>query len=76
MPVTLDTLYASACGLPVIDQGQLVSLLLADLSAGLVETQDEELEAMADEREAEMDTDPAATLSHEDLLHFINSRRQ
>lgn len=76
MPVTLDTLYASARGLPVMDQGQLVSLLLADLSTGLVETQDEELEAMADEREAEMDTDPTATLSHEGMMHFINSRRR
>ena len=76
MPVTLDNLYASARGLPVMDQGQLVSLLLADLSTGLVETQDAELEAMADEREAEMDKDPAATLSHEGMLHFINSRRR
>ena len=41
-----------------------------------VDVSDDELEAIADAREAEMESDPSMTLSHEDMLIFIQSRRR
>ena len=74
MAATLDQVYSSACSLPRPDLGSLVSQLLGDLSQPLDDTDDAELEAIADAREAEMESDPAMTISHEDMLAFIQSR--
>ena len=76
MTSTLDQVYSSARSLPRPDLGALVSRLLGELSQPLADTSDAELETIADTREAEMDHDPAATISHEDMLAFIQSRRR
>lgn len=76
MTATLDQVYSTARSLPLTDLGTLVSRLLGELSTGQPDTSDAELTAIADAREAEMDRDPAATLSHEDMLAFIQSRRR
>ena len=76
MTVTLDQVFSSACSLPRPDLGALVSQLLGELSLPLKESSDAELEAIADAREAEMENDPAMTISHEDMLAFIESRRR
>ena len=41
-----------------------------------VDVSDTELDAIADAREAEMESDPAMSISHEDMMVFIQSRRQ
>lgn len=74
MTATLDQVYSSARSLPRPDMGALVSQLLGELSQPLADTEDAELEAIADAREAEMDSDPALSISHEDMLAFIQSR--
>ncbi|WP_397384037.1 hypothetical protein [Prosthecobacter sp.] len=74
MAATLDQVYSSACKLPLPDLGALVSQLLGELSQPLADFSDAELEAIADAREAEMDSDSALTISHEDMLAFIQSR--
>lgn len=56
--------------------GLLVSRLLGDLSHGLPDASDAELDAIANEREAEMDRDPGAVVSHEEMLQFIASKRR
>ncbi len=76
MTATLDQVYSSARSLPRPDLGALVSQLLGELSESLTDTSDTEIEAIADAREAEMESDPAATLSHEEMLAFIQSRRR
>jgi hypothetical protein len=76
MTATLDQVYSTARSLPLTDLGMLVSRLLGELSEKLPSTSDAELTAIADAREAEMDRDPAATISHEDMLAFIQSRRR
>lgn len=76
MAATLDQVYSSARSLPRPDLGTLVFRLLSELSQPLADTSDAELEIIADSREAEMDNDPAATISHEDMLAFIQSRRR
>jgi|UniRef100_UPI00378424A1 hypothetical protein len=38
------------------------------------DTRDAELEAIADDREIEMDRDPSASFSHEDMLAYIHRR--
>jgi hypothetical protein len=76
MTATLDQVYSTARSLPLTDLGTLVSRLLGELSEKLPNTSDAELTAIADAREAEMDRDPAATISHEDMLAFIQSRRR
>ena len=76
MTATLDQVYSTARSLPLTDLGTLVSRLLGELSEKLPSTSDAELTAIADAREAEMDRDPSATISHEDMLAFIQSRRR
>lgn len=76
MTATLDHLYASARTLPSPDMGRLVTRLLGDLSNDLPDTTDAEFEAIADAREAEMDMDADATVSHEEMLRFIESKRR
>jgi hypothetical protein len=76
MTATLDQVYSTARSLPLTDLGMLVSRLLGELSEKLPSTSDAELTAIADAREAEMDRDPSATISHEDMLAFIQSRRR
>jgi|GEM_PF-1334768 len=76
MPATIDQVYSSARSLALPDLGVLVTRLLGELSTTLPNTSDAELTALADAREAEMDRDPAATISHEDMLAFIQSRRR
>lgn len=76
MTATLDHLYASARTLPSPDMGWLVTRLLGDLSNDLPDTTDAEFEAIAEAREAEMDMDADATVSHEEMLSFIESKRR
>ncbi len=76
MTATLDQVYSTARSLPLTDLGTLVSRLLRELSEKLPTTSDAELTAIADARETEMDRDPASTISHEDMLAFIQSRRR
>jgi len=76
MTATIDQVYSSARSLALPDLGVLVSRLLGELSTSLPDTTDEDLNAIADAREAEMDRDPAATITHEDMLAFIQSRRR
>ena len=76
MTATLDQVYSTARSLPLTDLGTLVSRLLGELSEKIPSTSDAELTAIADAREAEMDRDPAATISHEDMLAFIQRRRR
>jgi len=68
--------YSSARELPMPDFGTLISRLLGEISEALPSSSDAELSAIADAREAEMERDPSATISHEDLLAFIHSRRK
>lgn len=72
----MESLIATAETLPRAEKATLVSHLLAELAEGMGGVSDEEMDAAADEREREMDADPAATLSHEQMLAFIQSRRQ
>ncbi|MBL9182546.1 MAG: hypothetical protein JNN17_10420 [Verrucomicrobiaceae bacterium] len=76
MTATIDQVYSSARSLALPDLGVLVTRLLGELSTALRSTTDDELTALADAREAEMDRDPAATISHDDMLGFIQSRRR
>lgn len=76
MTATIDQVYSSARSLALPDLGVLVTRLLGELSTALPNTTDDELTAIADAREAEMDRDPAATISHDDMLAFIQSRRR
>jgi hypothetical protein len=76
MTATIDQVYSSARSLALPDLGVLVTRLLGELSNALPNTTDDELTVIADAREAEMDRDPAATISHEDMLAFIQSRRR
>ncbi len=69
-------MYSSARELPMPDLGTLISRLLGKISEALPSSSDAELSAIADAREAEMERDPSATISHEDLLAFIHSRRK
>ena len=69
----MESLIATAETLPRAEKATLASHLLAD---GISSASDEEMDAIADEREREMDADPAATLSHDQMLAFIQSRRQ
>lgn len=39
-------------------------------------TADDELSAIADAREAEMERDPSAMITHEDMLAFIQTGQQ
>ncbi|WP_461784827.1 hypothetical protein [Prosthecobacter sp.] len=71
MTATLDPLDSTVRSLTAPDMGLLVSRLLGDLSQGLPDASDAEFDAMADEREAEMDRDPSATISHDEMLRFI-----
>ncbi len=73
---SLDQVYSSARELPMPDLGTLISRLLGEISEALPSSSDAELSAIADAREAEMERDPSATISHEDLLAFIHSRRK
>ena len=75
MNAKLDTVYQNARLLPPPDLGTLVFRLLEDLSSNLPVTADEDLDVIADEREAEMDADPARAMTHEQMLAFIRSRR-
>ncbi len=76
MTATLDQVYSSARTLPLPDLGFLVTRLLGEMSESLPSSSDAELHAIADAREAEMDRDPSATISHEDMMTFIQSRRR
>ena len=76
MTATIDQVYSSARSLALPELGVLVTRLLGELSNALPNTTDTELEAIGDAREAEMDRDPAATMAHEDMLAFIQSRRR
>ena len=71
MTATLDQLYSTAHSLTAPDMGLLVSRLLGNLSQNLPDASDTEIDATADEREAEMDRAPSATISHDEMLRFI-----
>jgi hypothetical protein len=72
----IDQVYSSARSLALPDLGVLVTRLLGELSKALPCTTDDELTALADAREAEMDRDPAATITHQDMMAFIQSHRR
>lgn len=72
----MENLIATAHTLPRADKGTLAAHLLAELADGMTSASDAELDAIAEEREREMDADSAATLSHDEMLAFIHSRRQ
>ena len=76
MSTLMENLIATAHTLPRAEKATLASHLLAELADGIASVSDEEMDAVADEREREMDENPAATLSHDDMLVFIQSRRQ
>jgi Putative addiction module component len=76
MSTLMENLIATAHTLPRADKATLASHLLAELADGIASASDEQMDAIAAEREREMDADPAATLSHEQMLAFIQSRRQ
>ena len=76
MSTLMESLIATAETLPRAEKATLASHLLAELADGISSASDEEMDAIADEREREMDADPAATLSHDQMLAFIQSRRQ
>ena len=71
MTATLDQLDSTVRSLTAPVMGLLVSRLLGDLSQGLPNASDAEFDTMADEHEAEMDRDPSATISHDEMLRFI-----
>lgn len=75
MTATIDQVYTSARSLALPDLGGLVGRLLGELSESMPNTTDDELTALADVREAEMDIDPTATITHEDMRAFIERRR-
>lgn len=56
--------------------GLLVSRLLGDLSQSLPDVSDAEIDAIADERVAEMDRDPSSTILHDEMLRFISSKHR
>ncbi|MBK8040123.1 MAG: hypothetical protein IPK22_23770 [Verrucomicrobiaceae bacterium] len=76
MTATIDQVYSSARSLALPDLGALVTRLLGELSTALPNTTDDELTSISDAREAEMDRDPDAMITHEDMQAFIQSRRQ
>lgn len=73
MTATIDQVYSSARSLALPDLGVLVTRLLGELSTALPNTTDDELTALADAREAEMDRDPATTISHDDMLALFRA---
>lgn len=76
MPATIDQVYSSARSLALPDLCVLVTRLLGELSTALPDTTDDEFTALTDARESEMDSGPAATITHEDMLAHIQSRRR
>jgi Putative addiction module component len=76
MSTLMENLIATAHTLPRAEKATLASHLLAELADGIAGASDEEMDAIADEREREMDADPAGALSHDQMLAFIESRRQ
>jgi hypothetical protein len=76
MIATFDEVYDSARTLPLSDLGSLINRLLGELSDSLPDCSDADLHAIADAREAEMESDVSATISHEQMLGFIQSRRR
>ncbi len=69
------SLITTAQTLPRAEKAMLASHLLAELADGLTSMSDEEMDAIAEEREREMDADPTATIGHDEMLAFIQSRR-
>ena len=76
MTATIEQVYSSARALALPDLGVLIGRLLGEISNAQPNTTDDELTAIADAREAEMDSDPAATISHDNMLAYIQSRRR
>jgi hypothetical protein len=76
MTATIEQVYSSARSLALPDLGVLIGRLLGEISNAQPNTTDDELTAIADAREAEMDSDPASTISHDDMVAFIQSRRR
>ena len=76
MTATSDQLYSSARSLALPDLGVLVNRRLGEPSTALPNMTDDGLTALADAREAEMEDDPAATITHDDMLAFIQSPRR
>jgi hypothetical protein len=76
MTVTIDQVYFSARSLALPDLGVLVTRLLGELSTALPNTTDHQLTVLADVREAEMNCDPSAIITHEDMLAFIQRSQQ
>lgn len=74
MTATIDQVYSSARTLALPDLGVLVTRLLGELSAALPSTTDDELNAIADTREAEMAGDSAATITHDEMQTLIQGR--
>ncbi|MBE2283468.1 MAG: hypothetical protein IAE77_08395 [Prosthecobacter sp.] len=70
MPAAIDQVYSTACSLALPDLGVLVTRLLGELSTALPNTTDDELTAIADAREVELDSDSAATITHDDMQVF------
>ena len=62
--------------MPRAEKAELASHLLSELADGLSSTSDDEMDAVAEEREREMDADPLKVIGHDQMLAFIQSRRQ
>lgn len=75
MNATFESVLTSAMQLEPQDRCRIASSLW-DSIRPLKAAADKDLDAVLDQREAELDADPAMEVSHEALLgHFSNRRR-
>jgi hypothetical protein len=72
----LDTVLESARSLDRSEQGKLVGILLDELSKGIADHSDDDLDEIASQREEEMEANPEMVVSHEEMLAHIASRRK
>ncbi|MGL4399767.1 MAG: addiction module protein [Luteolibacter sp.] len=75
MNVTCESIITAALKLAPEDRSQLATWLWESAAGPMPAPSEAELEALLNQREAEMDGDLSQEISHEDLMaHFANRR--
>ena len=75
MTATYDTIMSAALQLTPGERCRVASELWDSARAEPIET-NEELEAILDQRDEELDKDPSAEITHEDFMKRFTARRR
>ena len=75
MTATYDTIMTAALQLTPGERCRVASELWESTRAAPVDV-DEDLEAVLDQRDAELDNDPSAEITHEDFMKRFTARRR